>query len=149
MSASGARGTSILVQPLSIVYSGLDGLPLGRADRPSIAWYGDMSLGSHLLRLLAIGPVDVSAARARPGVIAACTAADLGEPALLILESPVQAQFEELKLGLLNAVAAARDAWAAVIWLTRSDLVWSDRSFPATHRFRLGDRGLMPARHAA
>ena len=60
MSASGARGTSILVQPLSIVYSSLDGLPLGRADRPSVAWYGDMSLGSHLLRLLAIGPVDVT-----------------------------------------------------------------------------------------
>lgn len=60
MSASGARGTPILVQPLSIVYSGLDGLPLGRADRPSVAWYGDMSLGSHLLRLLAIGPVDVT-----------------------------------------------------------------------------------------
>jgi 1-acyl-sn-glycerol-3-phosphate acyltransferase len=60
MSASGAGGSSILVQPLSIVYSGLDGLPLGRADRPSVAWYGDMSLGSHLLRLLSIGPVDVT-----------------------------------------------------------------------------------------
>ena len=31
-----------------------------RADRPSVAWYGDMSLGSHLLRLLSIGPVDVT-----------------------------------------------------------------------------------------
>ncbi|MBV8766271.1 MAG: 1-acyl-sn-glycerol-3-phosphate acyltransferase [Hyphomicrobiales bacterium] len=60
MSASGAGGAPILVQPLSIVYSGLDGLPLGRADRPSVAWYGDMSLGSHLLRLLAIGPIDVT-----------------------------------------------------------------------------------------
>jgi 1-acyl-sn-glycerol-3-phosphate acyltransferase len=60
MSASGAKGSPILVQPLSIVYSGLDGLPLGRADRPSVAWYGDMSLVSHLLRLLAIGPVDVT-----------------------------------------------------------------------------------------
>jgi lyso-ornithine lipid O-acyltransferase len=60
MSASGAGGSPILVQPMSIVYSGLDGLPLGRADRPSVAWYGDMSLGSHLLRLLSIGPVDVT-----------------------------------------------------------------------------------------
>ncbi|MBV9111686.1 MAG: 1-acyl-sn-glycerol-3-phosphate acyltransferase [Hyphomicrobiales bacterium] len=60
MSASGANGAPILVQPLSIVYSSLDGLPLGRADRPSVAWYGDMSLGSHLLRLLAIGPIDVT-----------------------------------------------------------------------------------------
>ena len=53
-------GLKVQVQPLSIVYSGLDGLPLGRADRPSIAWYGDMSLGPHLLRFLAIGPVDVT-----------------------------------------------------------------------------------------
>ncbi|MFI5012924.1 MAG: lysophospholipid acyltransferase family protein, partial [Hyphomicrobiales bacterium] len=60
MSASGGGGAPILVQPLSIVYTGLDGLPLGRADRPSVAWYGDMSLLSHLGRLLSIGPVDVT-----------------------------------------------------------------------------------------
>jgi 1-acyl-sn-glycerol-3-phosphate acyltransferase len=60
MSASEGGSTPILVQPLSIVYSGLDGLPLGRADRPSVAWYGDMSLLSHLRRLLSIGPVDVT-----------------------------------------------------------------------------------------
>jgi 1-acyl-sn-glycerol-3-phosphate acyltransferase len=60
MSASGGAGNPVLVQALSIVYSGLDGLPLGRADRPSVAWYGDMTLGPHLKRLLAIGPVDVT-----------------------------------------------------------------------------------------
>ncbi len=60
MSANEGVGGKVLVQPLSIVYSSLDGLPLGRADRPSIAWYGDMSLGPHLMRLLAIGPVDVT-----------------------------------------------------------------------------------------
>ena len=60
MSANEGEGAKVLVQPLSVVYSGLDGLPLGRADRPSIAWYGDMSLGPHLLRFLAIGPVDVT-----------------------------------------------------------------------------------------
>lgn len=60
MSASGSAPGPILVQPLSIVYSALDGLPLARADRPSVAWYGDMSLGSHLKRLLSIGPVDVT-----------------------------------------------------------------------------------------
>jgi 1-acyl-sn-glycerol-3-phosphate acyltransferase len=60
MSASGGGAKPILVQPLSIVYSRLDGLPLGRADRPSVAWYGDMSLLSHLRRLLSIGPVDVT-----------------------------------------------------------------------------------------
>jgi 1-acyl-sn-glycerol-3-phosphate acyltransferase len=60
MSASGGTGGKVLVQPLSIVYSGLDGLPLGRADRPSVAWYGDMTIASHLKHLLSIGPVDVT-----------------------------------------------------------------------------------------
>jgi len=60
MSASGATGAPVLIQPLSIAYSALDGLPLGRADRPSVAWYGDMSFGSHLAHLLSIGPIDVT-----------------------------------------------------------------------------------------
>jgi phospholipid/cholesterol/gamma-HCH transport system ATP-binding protein len=80
---------------------------------------------------------------------AGCVRAFLGEPALLLLESPVQGQFDELKLPLLNAAAAARGDGAAILWLTRSDLVWGDRSFPATYRFRLSDRGLAPARRAA
>jgi 1-acyl-sn-glycerol-3-phosphate acyltransferase len=59
MSASGAGGP-ILVQPLAVVHSKLDGLPLGRADRPSVAWYGDTALAPHLARLLSIGPIDVT-----------------------------------------------------------------------------------------
>ena len=35
-------GRSIPVQPISIAYTRLDGLPLGRLLRPIYAWYGDM-----------------------------------------------------------------------------------------------------------
>jgi lyso-ornithine lipid O-acyltransferase len=70
MSASGAAAAPILMQPLSIAYSALDGLPLGRADRPSVAWYGDMSFGSHLARLLSIGPIDVTLRFAEPFEVA-------------------------------------------------------------------------------
>lgn len=40
-----------LIQPVSVVYDRLDGLPTGRASRPVFAWYGDMDLASHFWRL--------------------------------------------------------------------------------------------------
>lgn len=40
-----------LIQPVSVVYDRLGGLPAGRASRPVFAWYGDMDLASHFWRL--------------------------------------------------------------------------------------------------
>lgn len=40
-----------LIQPVSIVYDRLGGLPAGRASRPIFAWYGDMDIASHFWRL--------------------------------------------------------------------------------------------------
>jgi 1-acyl-sn-glycerol-3-phosphate acyltransferase len=40
-----------LIQPVSVVYDQLGGLPMGRASRPVFAWYGDMDLASHFWRL--------------------------------------------------------------------------------------------------
>ena len=36
-----------IVQPVSVVYDRLSGLPTGRATRPLFAWYGDMDIASH------------------------------------------------------------------------------------------------------
>jgi len=80
---------------------------------------------------------------------AACVRAFLGDPALLLLETPVQGRFVELFVRLLNALALARQNGAAAIWLTGSDLVWGDRTVPAAHRLRLRDYGLMSVRRAA
>jgi phospholipid/cholesterol/gamma-HCH transport system ATP-binding protein len=96
--------------------------------------------GVLLVRPRALTPAD----RAR----AACVRAFLGEPRLVLLESPVQAQFADLIPLLLNALAAARDKGAAAIWLTRSDLIWRDRPFPATCRLRLTEYGSIPMRQA-
>lgn len=49
----------LAVQPLSIAYVGLHGLPMPRALRPFFAWYGDMELAPHLWQALRLGPVDV------------------------------------------------------------------------------------------
>jgi 1-acyl-sn-glycerol-3-phosphate acyltransferase len=48
-----------VVQTLSLVYTRLHGIPLGRADRPLVGWYGDMEMRSHAWRLLKAGPLDV------------------------------------------------------------------------------------------
>lgn len=47
-----------MIQPLSIAYVALDGLPLCRAQRPLVAWYGAMDLLPHLGTLLRRGAVD-------------------------------------------------------------------------------------------
>ena len=39
-----------LIQPVSVVYDRIGGLPAGRASRPVFAWYGDMDLASHFWR---------------------------------------------------------------------------------------------------
>jgi 1-acyl-sn-glycerol-3-phosphate acyltransferase len=54
------RGQALTVQPVSITYTHLDGMPMGRALRPFYAWYGDMELGSHLWQALGLGRVGVT-----------------------------------------------------------------------------------------
>ena len=50
-------GASLRVQPVSLAYTRLNGMPLGRHMRPFFTWYGDMSLGGHLWRALGLGPL--------------------------------------------------------------------------------------------
>lgn len=51
--------TAIAVQPVSVAYTRLDGLPIGRVLRPFFAWYGDMTLPPHLWRVLGLGRIEV------------------------------------------------------------------------------------------
>lgn len=49
------RGKPLVVQPVSLTYSRLDGIPIGRHLRPFFAWYGDMDLISHARQLIGLG----------------------------------------------------------------------------------------------
>lgn len=53
-------GAPIPVQPVTIAYRNLWGIPLDRRRRPQFAWYGDMALWPHLWEALCLGPVDVA-----------------------------------------------------------------------------------------
>jgi lyso-ornithine lipid O-acyltransferase len=53
------RGAPLTVQPVTIAYTRLDGIPLGRFYRPFIAWYGAMQVAPHLWAMLGLGHVTV------------------------------------------------------------------------------------------
>jgi 1-acyl-sn-glycerol-3-phosphate acyltransferase len=56
---SQGRAPHIPVQPVSVAYVALHGIPMGREMRPLFAWYGDMDLIPHLWEAVKSGPLDV------------------------------------------------------------------------------------------
>jgi len=56
--ASTRAESGILIQPMSICYTGLNGIPMGRQHRPLVAWYGDLDFMPHIKALMAGGAVD-------------------------------------------------------------------------------------------
>jgi phospholipid/cholesterol/gamma-HCH transport system ATP-binding protein len=103
------------------VYFGLPGLPSGPVARLS---QGDLT---------------------RAGYVRAF----VGQPKLVILESPVQGLYQDMVPALLNRIGDIRDQGGAAVWLTRSRLVWDNATFPATHRLRLDHLGLTERKVAA
>ncbi|HXL99242.1 MAG TPA: lysophospholipid acyltransferase family protein [Rhizomicrobium sp.] len=53
------RPIHVPVQPVSVAYTHVHGLPMGREYRPFFAWYADMDLVPHLWEALLTGPIDV------------------------------------------------------------------------------------------
>ena len=49
----------VYIQPLTIAYTRLQGMPMGRRDRPLASWIGDTALAPHAAALLSAGAVDV------------------------------------------------------------------------------------------
>jgi 1-acyl-sn-glycerol-3-phosphate acyltransferase len=48
----------IVVQPVAISYTRLDGIPLGRYWRPLFAWFGDLDLVPHLWQMVCLGETE-------------------------------------------------------------------------------------------
>jgi 1-acyl-sn-glycerol-3-phosphate acyltransferase len=48
----------IVVQPVAISYTRLDGIPLGRYWRPLFAWFGDLELVPHLWQMVCLGETE-------------------------------------------------------------------------------------------
>lgn len=56
----------ITVQPMSLAYTRVNGLPIGRALRERVAWYGDADLLPHLVGVLSSGAIDVTLSWGEP-----------------------------------------------------------------------------------
>ncbi|MBI1207731.1 MAG: 1-acyl-sn-glycerol-3-phosphate acyltransferase [Azospirillum sp.] len=56
----------LVVQPVTVTATALDGIPLGRALRPLYAWYGDMELVPHLWALVKLTGITVVVEFHRP-----------------------------------------------------------------------------------
>jgi 1-acyl-sn-glycerol-3-phosphate acyltransferase len=52
-------GAGVLVQPVSVAFTRLNGIPMGREFRPLYAWYGDMGLLPHAWFMLGLGTATV------------------------------------------------------------------------------------------
>lgn len=55
-----SKGEPLTVQPVSLTYSRVDGVPIGRHLRPFYAWYGDMDLLGHAAGLVGLGRLTVT-----------------------------------------------------------------------------------------
>jgi 1-acyl-sn-glycerol-3-phosphate acyltransferase len=50
----------LTIQPVSLAYVRLNGMPIGRSLRPFLAWYGDMELLGHLWHVAGLGRITVA-----------------------------------------------------------------------------------------
>jgi len=56
--SSRASTGNLVIQPMSISYIGLHGMPMGRQHRPLVAWYGDLDFLPHIKAFIEHGAVD-------------------------------------------------------------------------------------------
>jgi 1-acyl-sn-glycerol-3-phosphate acyltransferase len=68
--ALGEHGRAFL-QPVSVAYTKLHGIPMGRQHRAIAAWHGDISLVPHLARVFRIGAIDVEVTFGAPVTVEA------------------------------------------------------------------------------
>tara|TARA_A100001037_G_scaffold289346_1_gene300995 strand:+ start:182 stop:1138 length:957 start_codon:yes stop_codon:yes gene_type:complete len=59
----------LTIQPVSLTYSRVDGVPIGRHLRPYYAWYGDMDLLNHAADLVGLGRLTVTVSFHEPVTI--------------------------------------------------------------------------------
>ncbi len=65
---AGGQADHVLVQPLSVAYVGLQGLPIDRRQRDTVAWYGRIDLLPHLFNVVRGGALDVVLTFGEPAI---------------------------------------------------------------------------------
>ena len=58
ITAETCRQSDLTIQPVTIAYRGINGMPLARSQRPLLGWYGDMDLAPHFWQALGLGRIE-------------------------------------------------------------------------------------------
>lgn len=111
------RGRPLLVQPVSIAYTRLDGLPIGRRLRHRFAWYGDMDLVPHIWKVLRAGRLTVEVEFHQPVTIE--EARNRKQLALLCQRA--------VAAGVARAISGRRDADATAAGMAAGGLAGATR----------------------
>jgi phospholipid/cholesterol/gamma-HCH transport system ATP-binding protein len=74
---------------------------------------------------------------------AACARAFMGDPALLILETPTRGVYPGIMGALVNTLRKAREREAAVLWLTTNERVWRDQALRPTQKYHMAGSQLV------
>jgi 1-acyl-sn-glycerol-3-phosphate acyltransferase len=90
----------IWIQPVSVAYVSLHGIPMGRHLRPRAAWYGKMRIGAHLAQAVRRGAIDVVVSWGQP------IAYD-GETDRKILARSLETSIRDLTIAALRGEPAA------------------------------------------
>ena len=72
----------------------------------------------------------------------------LGSPDLIVVQDQVLDQSSELAVPMAQAISAACDRGATVLWITASLATQAAQFVQANHAFRLGDHGLVRVRRS-
>jgi 1-acyl-sn-glycerol-3-phosphate acyltransferase len=62
----GGDAAKMLIQPMSVCYTGQHGIPMGRQNRPLVAWYGDLDFMPHIKAFIERGAVDAVVSYGEP-----------------------------------------------------------------------------------
>jgi lyso-ornithine lipid O-acyltransferase len=62
----------VTVQPVSIAYTRVNSMPIGRRYRPLFAWYGSMAMAPHLWRVVGLGTIEIVVEFHPATTLAAC-----------------------------------------------------------------------------
>jgi phospholipid/cholesterol/gamma-HCH transport system ATP-binding protein len=81
-------------------------------------------------------------------VRAACVRGFLGSPDLIVVQDQVLDQSSELAVPMAQAISAACDRGATVLWITASLATQAAQFVQPNHAFRLGDHGLVRVRRS-
>jgi len=101
--AARAEG-GVLIQPMSICYTQLNGIPMGRQHRPLVAWYGDLDFMPHIKGFMARGAYDAVISYGEP------IAADASTNRKVLAK-----QVEDAVRGLVNTTLLGRPPAARAV----------------------------------